>query len=312
MKKLYFGLASLLIGLRAAAGPLPDWDGKLIRDVQYSQVDPDRCVFDILYPEKNVGEKKYPVHVYIHGGSWTGGTKDSWGAEKYNVVFRKMANKGFAGISVEYRLVKPNTGPFMETCVIDCKDALRFIVKSADDLNIDPDRIVIWGASAGGHLCAMVALTPDDMFLGDPELRGVHAPVVAAATWFGVVDIENTTAFAEQVYGVKKSLKRYVGARLEENPDLWKRLNPVTYASGSSVPVFLIHGLADTAIPYLHSQSLYNALQLAGVPSKLLLIENAEHGFRQSGESPIVPDYSIIVNKTVSFLTEPEDFLGNK
>jgi acetyl esterase len=97
-------------------------------------------------PEKlKQGDKRTAV-VFIHGGGWVNG-----GTDVFFMHARYFALRGAVGFSIEYRLVKPN-GPYVADCLADCKSAIRYLRAHAKELGIDPNKIVVIGDSAGGHL----------------------------------------------------------------------------------------------------------------------------------------------------------------
>lgn len=107
----------------------------------------------VFYPEKSYGKK--PVMIVFHGGSWRIGNR--------NIMFpicEYFANRGIVTVSASYRLIKDGTDIIKgkETCIKDAKSAIRWVKEHAKELNIDTTKIILGGASAGGHLATMAAL----------------------------------------------------------------------------------------------------------------------------------------------------------
>jgi acetyl esterase/lipase len=149
-------------------------------DVRYSDISPNH-VLDVYLPESSHGP--FPVIVFVHGGGFLGGRKD------YGPLAQILAcvSQGYALVSVEYRLSMQAKWP---ACVHDVKCALRFVTCRAGELGVDPERIVLWGTSAGGGINNAVAATLtsgriDDPSLGHPDVR---PRVVAMVGWFAVAD----------------------------------------------------------------------------------------------------------------------------
>jgi len=149
-------------------------------DVRYSHVSPSH-VLDVYLPE--YGSGPFPVIVFVHGGGFFGGSKD------YGTLadILPCVSQGYALVSVEYRLSMEAKWP---ACVHDVKTALRFITAHAAEFELDPERIVLRGSSAGAGITTAVAATltsgrVDDPTLGNP---GVQPQVAAMVGWFPLTD----------------------------------------------------------------------------------------------------------------------------
>lgn len=151
------------------------------RTTVYKTVNGESLDLVLFLPKVKMYEKT-PVMVYLHGGGWQKGTK-------FNLFNRNAMDlfleHGIACASVEYRLIRPGISTLYD-CVVDCKDAIRFLVKHADEYGLDPDRIGTWGSSAGGHLCLMTALAPDDLFPGASALKGAAPRFRCVVSYFPV------------------------------------------------------------------------------------------------------------------------------
>ena len=127
---------------------------KVTRDIAYAGTDNARQKLDIYLPTKPNHDKPLPVVVWIHGGAWRGGDK----ASGFGQLRKFVASGDYAGISVGYRLTGEASWPAQ---IHDCKAAIRWIRGNAKQYNLDPDRIGVWGSSAGGHLVAMLGTAGD-------------------------------------------------------------------------------------------------------------------------------------------------------
>lgn len=181
-----------------------------------------------------------PLFVFIHGGSWTSGSKVD---EPVGFVTKL----GFAVASIEYRLTNVAAFP---APVKDCKAAIRFLRTHAWEYGYDPDRIGVLGNSAGGHLALMLGLTPDDPELdqdaGDPN---VSSAVQAVCSMSGPADLEVYANLlrmladaAEEKNGEKR--KRLAGKLLKDRYvqfllTLTKELPPVL-KTAAQLPVKLV------------------------------------------------------------------------
>src|SRR6185369_7164471 len=159
---------------RRSTGPatIPD-TVSMEANIPYGQY--KETVLDILQPKAPSKEKR-PGVILIHGGGWTGGTKE--GRVEYAAL--KYVEKGFVVANVEYRLAKAATAP---AAVTDVLTAAQWFHKNAKKYNVDTKRIVVTGDSAGGHLALMVAMTPKSAKLGPTS------SVAAVVNFYGITDV---------------------------------------------------------------------------------------------------------------------------
>jgi acetyl esterase/lipase len=209
-----------------------------------------------------------PTLIYIHGGGWTGGTKES--AFMSVMPWLEM---GWNVVNVEYRLARVSHAP---AAVEDCLCALKWVVSHASEYHIDSSKIVVSGDSAGGHLSLMTGMTPDSAGLDRqcPSNSDVALPKVAAIiNWYGITDV------ADLLEGPNS--KNYAVAWLGSVPnreEIARRVSPLTYVRPGLPPILSIQGDADPTVPYSHSLRLRDALNKAGVPNELVTIPGGKHG----------------------------------
>lgn len=221
-----------------------------------------------IYSRKDASGPQ-PTLFYIHGGGWTGGTKE---AAFMSVV--PWLEMGWSVVNVEYRLAKISHAP---AAVEDCLCALRDVVRHASEHHLDPSRIVVSGDSAGGHLALMTAFTPESAGLDrecPPNDPKVGLPKVAAVVnWYGITDV------VDLLDGPNR--KAYAVTWLGSAPnreEIAKRVSPLTYVRPGLPPVLSIQGDADPTVPYSHSLRLQDALKKAGVDTELITIPGGKHG----------------------------------
>lgn len=220
---------------------------------------------DVYTPRNATGP--VPTLVYIHGGGWTGGTKE--GALLNVAPYLEM---GWAVVNVEYRLAKVSLAP---AAVEDCRCALRWVInsKNAKEFNFDVNRIVLSGHSAGGHLSLTTGMLPASAGL-DRECFGPEELKVAAIiNWYGITDVNDLLDGPNQ--------KTYAVQWLSSVPDreaVAKRVSPLTYVRAGLPPILTIHGDADPTVPYQHALRLQEALNKAGVPNQLTTVPGGKHG----------------------------------
>jgi acetyl esterase/lipase len=253
---LLFLAAALASWAQAPAPQIPE-NVAMEKNIAYDK-HPETTI-DILQPKTAVREKR-PGVLVIHGGGWTGGTKEGMLPHALRYV-----EQGFVVANVEYRLAKAATAP---AAVTDVLTAAQWFFKNAGKYNVDKDRVAVTGGSAGGHLALMVGMTPKSARLG-PE-----ADVAAVVNFYGITDV------ADQLSG--PNMRKYAVTWVPDAPgreELAARVSPMTYVRKEVPPILTIHGDADETVPYEHGAHLTRALQQAGATAELVSIPQGKHGF---------------------------------
>ncbi|HXJ40734.1 MAG TPA: alpha/beta hydrolase, partial [Bryobacteraceae bacterium] len=217
-----------------------------------------------LYERRDVQDAQ-PTLIFIHGGGWTGGTKEA--------VLNKIIpyfEMGWNVVNVEYRLAKVSQAP---AAVEDCLCALRWVAANAKQHHIDVNRLVTSGDSAGGHLALTTGMITEGAAL-DRQCPGVPLPKVAAIIdWYGITDVNDLLD--------GENRKSYAVAWLGSSPDraaIAKRVSPLEYVRPDGPPTLMIHGDADPTVPYQHSLRLKAALEKAGVKNDMFTVPGGKHG----------------------------------
>ncbi|WP_269526005.1 alpha/beta hydrolase [Coraliomargarita parva] len=292
-------ILAALANLAAAQETPASAYGKISKDIPYKDTS-ERNVLDVYYPAS--GEGPRPTHIYLHGGGWTGGGKGVGG--KMKAVFDPLAEAGFIGISVEYRLVKKGSGPYMRTCVVDCMDAIRYIFTHAEELGVDTDNIFVWGGSAGGHLSLLCATAPSGTFPGDlpdPE-GGIHFKAVAA--WYPPTDMLLYEDISVEYNHKLRDLSQRIGRTVEDDPVAFIEISPLAHLTKKDPPVRIFHGDSDPTVNIQHSIRFDEKAEKLGVPCELITVKNANHGFGSGNGQPIEPGIDVITKGTAGFFIE--------
>jgi acetyl esterase/lipase len=217
-----------------------------------------------IYARRGVTSPQ-PTVIYMHGGFWVAGNKE--GSLMSLMPWLEM---GWNVVNVEYRLGRVAPAP---AAVEDCMCALRYLNAQAKTYNIDTNRLVVTGESAGGHLALTTGIIPESAGL-DRECAGAPLPKVAAIiNWFGITDV------ADVIDGPHRAnaAAQWLGS-LPNREEIAKRVSPLAYIRPGLPPVMTIHGDADPVVPYQHAVRLHEALSKAGVPNRLLTIPGGKHG----------------------------------
>lgn len=250
---------------------------RISKDIVYETVNGRELPLDLYRPAN--AEEPMPLIIWIHGGGWKGGSKNSINR------CAGMLERGYAIASVEYRLSGEAIFP---AAVEDCKAAVSFLRLNAEQFGLDPERFGAWGSSAGGHLVAMLGVTSNDpTFDTHPVTQKASSSVQAVCNWFGPTDFLRMNDFPGKIdHDAPDSPEsRFIGAPIQENKERVQEANPITYVTPSDPPMLLMHGDNDQSVPFNQSELLYSALRNAGVPSELYRVKNGGHGFRDSVDS---------------------------
>lgn len=247
------------------------------RDISYAGTDNPRQKLDLYLPKKRATDKPLPVVVFIHGGGWRAGDKSSGAGN----VSRFVASGDYAGVSVGYRLTNEAQWPAQ---IHDCKAAIRWIRGNAKELNLDPDKIAVWGSSAGGHLVSMLGTSGDVK-----ELEGTlgsftsnSSRVTCVVNYYGPEDF---VTMVTKPSTIDRTTKDYpeallIGGRVQDVPEKAKAASPITYVSADDPPFLTAHGTKDPLVPYDQALELDTAMKKAGVSHLLTEMTNGGHGFR--------------------------------
>jgi acetyl esterase/lipase len=207
-----------------------------------------------------------PTVVYMHGGFWAIGSKDA-----SLMSLMPWFEMGWNVVNVEYRLARIAQAP---AAVEDCLCALRYVAAQAKTYNVDLNRLVVTGESAGGHLALVVGMIPESAGLDRECAQPTPVPKVAAIiNFYGITDV------AEVVDGPHRanSAMQWLGS-LPNRDEITRRVSPLTYVRPGLPPILTIHGDDDPLVPYQQAVRLHEALKKVEVTNQLLTIPGGKHG----------------------------------
>ncbi len=275
------GLAAALLAVSACiaqpqrtdrarrAGPRVPAGVTALRDIPYVENGHMRQKLDLYLPK---AEAPLPLIVWVHGGAWMAGSK-----ENCPPLQAGYAEQGYAVASINYRLSSHAEFPAQ---IEDCKGAIRWLRAHATEHNLDPARIGVWGASAGGHLVALLGTSGDVSEFDVGDNLGQSSRVQAVCDYYGPTDFHAfvTAPGYERHSDANSPEARLIGGLVLENPDKVRRVNPITYVSKDDPPFLIVHGDRDGTVAINQSELLFAALEQAGVPVHFHTIRGAGHG----------------------------------
>jgi acetyl esterase/lipase len=232
-------------------------------NIVYTTVNGWQAKMDFYQPP--VATKPTAVVINIHGGGWNHGVKES------QTGFSAFFKAGYAVANIEYRLTGQATAP---AAVQDARCALVYIITHAKELNIDVNKIVVMGGSAGGHLALMAGMLGNNHLFDDNCATQLPIKVAAIIDKYGITDVWDW-AYGKNI--TSKSAVKWLGEKAKDEA-FAKSVSPVYYINKNTPPVFIVHGDADPVVPYQHSTNLYNQLKEAGITTELLTVPGGLHG----------------------------------
>jgi acetyl esterase/lipase len=245
---------------------------KVLRNLAYVTNGHERQKLDLFIPPG--ATNPLPLIIWVHGGAWLGGSKDQCPALSY-------LPKGYAVASINYRLSQHAIFPAQ---IEDCKAAVRWLRANAKEYNLDPNRFAAWGASAGGHLVALLGTAGDAKKFDVGANLDVSSRVQAVVDFFGPTDLTRMAQDALPGSRIDHDAPdapeaKLIGGPVQEHKEKAATANPITYVAKDNPPFLIMHGNKDELVPYQQSELLRDALQKAGVPVTFKIIEGAGHGF---------------------------------
>jgi acetyl esterase len=228
------------------------------RDIEYGRADGQVLRLDAHLPQ---GAGPFPAVIVVHGGGWVAGDR-RWNVEP---LFRPLLEAGFACFSISYRLAKHMLG--FGAAVEDVEQAIRYIRDHAPEFNVDRAGIVLLGESAGGQLAAMAAL------------GNGRSAVKAVVGLYAPMDLEQLARSSTMVpEPLRQSVQGtpWAGTVLER----LRALSPIRHVRSGMPPFLLIHGTADSLVPFEQSQAMCRAIRNAGGECDLIAVKGGGHGLR--------------------------------
>lgn len=233
-------------------------------------------VVDMLYPKdmkkNDPAAKKYPGVIMFHGGGWIRTSKSTM-----STFYTRYLKHGFVVCNVEYRMAD-QTGQFSPefapapAAVQDALQAAKWFHDHADEYNVDRNRIVVTGASAGGHLALMVGMATPEAGLGPTAPKDFK--IAAIVNGYGPTDVNDLLARGTSW------ARQWVPENAPDREGLARRVSPVTYARKDIPPLITVHGSRDTTVPVPQAEKLTKLLQEKGADATLYLVEGASHGYQ--------------------------------
>jgi acetyl esterase/lipase len=215
-----------------------------------------------------------PVMVYIHGGAWVIGEK----REQGKPMMYELVARGWVCVAINYRLSPKATWP---AHIVDAKRAVAWVKEHIAEYGGDPSFVAVSGGSAGGHLCALLALSA-----GDPEYQpgfeSADASVDACVPFYGVMDMTGSDDGSGRYGpGLLELLEKTVMKTTEsEHPEVFRAASPTYRVRADAPPFFVLHGHNDTLVPVDVARTFVAALRaVSTAPVAYAELPLTQHAF---------------------------------
>ena len=240
------------------------------RNVEYATVDGKILHMDLYQPRDSVEQP--PLVVWIHGGAWRSGSKES-------VPVKHWLSHGVMIASVNYRLSGEAKFPAQ---IHDIKAAIRYLRARATRFGFNTGKIIAAGSSAGGHLAALVGVSNGVSALEGEIGNDLQASsdVNAAISFYGASNLNSILSQSTQ-HGLSvrvPALQLLLGGQPNQVTELATLASPISHVDLSDPPLWLIHGNADPQMPMEQSLELNAAYQKKGLQVHLDTIKGGQHG----------------------------------
>jgi acetyl esterase/lipase len=265
----------------------PDWEAlgvSLTEGRVYRTSDARELTLDVYRPVPTLNasgaDRPRPAVLAIHGGSWNGGSMSAYRYDAQNAAVR-LAQHGMVVFAIDYRLARPGS-PSWPAVVDDLREAVRWVRRHSREFRVDPDRIAAMGQSSGGLLALLLATCPEEK---GPD--GVSSRVQAVVTFYAPSDLPGLLRSRHLAH---EPARAFLGGSDSGLSGRAAEASPIEHVTPDDPPTLLIHGTDDAWVPLDQSMRMSEALDRAGVPIRLIVVNGARHGFECQLEEPVNRD----------------------
>lgn len=270
--------------LKMNTTPEPIWE----RDIPYWTIPGTerQLLCDIWHPSD--GNVSGLALVYLHGSGFAIGDKDFFTRK----LFTHLAAQGHTVMDIAYRLI-PEVDIY--GMVGDAKRAVAWIKANAGQYGVDPDRIVLGGASAGAHIALLAGYTPEHPELNPVDLNGEDLSVCGLLSFYGTTDLIagykrydikiqppvpiGTIVDSKEAFSFAGRLDILLGGHPDEVPEMYELASPATHVHAGSPPTLHMQGDKDFLTPMVGSEDLYAKLTELGVPAINVVYPWTDHAY---------------------------------
>jgi acetyl esterase/lipase len=270
--------ASTLVseGMQVLHADLKPEHGTAILGVEYARKDGLPLHLQILLPPMEPESTAvFPLVVFVQGSAWF---EQDLGQSLPPLAH--FARRGYVVAIVEYR---PSPVAPFPAQIRDTGTAIRFLRRKASDFHIDPNRIVLWGDSSGGHTTVLTCLTDGDPFFSDEPVDEEPLNIRCFIDYYGPTDISRMNEEPSTQNHIEPESPEGMligGANVLDHPNLVAPTVAMNHISPKPRrrPLLIVHGNKDRLVPFGQSVLLHDALKNAGQPVTFFQLKGADHG----------------------------------
>ncbi|MDB6138362.1 MAG: nlhH 3 [Verrucomicrobiaceae bacterium] len=224
-----------------------------------------------------------PWVLVVHGGGWDGGTADEFA--EWN---QELASHGLVVLTMNYRLAPKDRWPAQRD---DVRHAVEWARAHAQELGLDPAKLIMMGRSAGGQIASACAY-------GQPDLK-----VARCILFYSPMDMvfARKYAYAEDILNSLSLLRKYLGGDPEQVPEAYHTSSAINYVTPAAPPTLLMHGTNDSLVWVKQSRRFAQRLEEAGVKHRFIELPWATHG---CDYFPSTPEGQLSMHAVLEFIAE--------
>ncbi|CAN5536658.1 alpha/beta hydrolase [soil metagenome] len=240
-----------------------------LANLRYADRNKHALGLDLFLPDTPPPAAGYPLIISFHGGGWALGNKHN------DLFLRPLVAQGYALASVDYRL--SGQAPFPAQ-IEDCRDAVHWLLRQADALKLDRNRIAVTGISAGGHLALLLAFSEGHWFVAGGSAPLPPHTIKAVVSFYPPTDLISIVP-PKSRDSETNLVALLLGGSVNKHLALAREGSPITYVKAGSPPVFLVHGDRDKTVPLDQSLNLARALKEEHTQVSLQIYQGKGHAF---------------------------------
>ena len=289
-----------------------EWNNgfSIISNLYYASTENPRQTLDLILPTYQ-DKKAPPLVVWVHGGGWKKGDKQT-GHSPYRIPALVKTGR-YAGATINYRLSGEAVWPAQ---IHDCKAAIRWLRANAQKYGYDSNRIALWGSSAGGHLVSMLGTTGGhkqyEGTLGNYLDHSSH--VQAVVNYYGPSALLQMNDHPSKInHNAPDSPEsQLMGFPIQKSKSKTKQASPLHHVTKFTPPFIHLHGTDDPLVPFHQSKVFHQALKKKGVPSTLITLQGGGHSMPATfTQSLVIPFLDSILHQKGTPLSDQTIPLNN-
>jgi len=251
---------------------VPEFHSKTVKEkksITYCTIGQRKLLLDAFYPSAKAKNKRVAIMI-IHGGGWRSGNRT-----QHYPLAQRLASLGYVCFTPGYRL---STEALFPAAVFDLKSALRWIRAYAKQYDVDTNKIVVLGFSAGGELAAFLGVTNNKS-----KFEGTNCNLESSSSVQAIIDLDGTLSFVHPESGEGDDSKKtsaatyWFGYSKNDNLKLWQEASPLMYVSTSTPPTLFI----NSSVERMHAgrTDFLKVLNENSIYSEVKTFPDAPHSF---------------------------------